>query len=257
MREDWHVMRSDDGGESWQKVSGKPPSDFGFPIAVHAHEPETVYVVPIESDSEHVAADRQAPRLSQPDGRKRMGGAHRRLPRALLRERAPRRDVGGTASIPAASTSGQPGARSTRRRTAATGGRRIVRDLPPVLSSRRRRCRDSRRASAAPSDACGRRWGGFPRRPGAPTQRTVLDALEASYPTLRGTIRDHGTAKAQGFHPLLRLWDRLTLDSADDPLPDEVAREPSRSGWWVRWRGLAASETAADSSCMSSDCVLY
>jgi photosystem II stability/assembly factor-like uncharacterized protein len=49
----WNVMRSDDGGESWRKVSGNLPSDFGFPIAVHAHEPETVYVVPILSDSLH------------------------------------------------------------------------------------------------------------------------------------------------------------------------------------------------------------
>jgi photosystem II stability/assembly factor-like uncharacterized protein len=54
MQKHWHVMRSDDGGESWEKVSGNLPSDFGFPIEVHPHEPETVYVVPIESDSEHV-----------------------------------------------------------------------------------------------------------------------------------------------------------------------------------------------------------
>lgn len=49
----WHVNRSDDAGESWQKVSGNLPSDFGFPIDVHAHEPNTIYVVPIKSDSEH------------------------------------------------------------------------------------------------------------------------------------------------------------------------------------------------------------
>lgn len=49
----WHVCRSDDGGDSWRKVSGNLPSDFGFPIVVHAHEPETVYVVPILSDSLH------------------------------------------------------------------------------------------------------------------------------------------------------------------------------------------------------------
>jgi photosystem II stability/assembly factor-like uncharacterized protein len=53
----WHVMRTDDGGDSWQKVSGNLPSDFGFPIAVHPHEPETIYVVPIKSDSEHVPPD--------------------------------------------------------------------------------------------------------------------------------------------------------------------------------------------------------
>jgi photosystem II stability/assembly factor-like uncharacterized protein len=53
MQKHWDVMRSDDGGESWQEVSGNLPSDFGFAIDVHAHEPETVYVVPIKSDSEH------------------------------------------------------------------------------------------------------------------------------------------------------------------------------------------------------------
>ena len=53
MQKHWDVMRSDDGGESWTEVSGDLPTDFGFTIDVHAHEPETVYVVPITSDSEH------------------------------------------------------------------------------------------------------------------------------------------------------------------------------------------------------------
>jgi photosystem II stability/assembly factor-like uncharacterized protein len=53
MQKHWDVMRSDDAGDNWYEVSGNLPSDFGFPIAVHAHEPETVYVVPIKSDSEH------------------------------------------------------------------------------------------------------------------------------------------------------------------------------------------------------------
>jgi photosystem II stability/assembly factor-like uncharacterized protein len=53
MQKHWDVMRSDDGGDSWREVSGNLPSDFGFPIAVHAHEPETIYVVPIQSDSLH------------------------------------------------------------------------------------------------------------------------------------------------------------------------------------------------------------
>lgn len=53
----WNVMRSDDGAESWQLVSGNLPSDFGFPVQVHAHDPETVYVVPIKSDSEHFPPD--------------------------------------------------------------------------------------------------------------------------------------------------------------------------------------------------------
>ncbi len=52
MQKHWDVMRSDDAGDSWREISGDLPSDFGFPIAVHAHEPETVYVVPLTSDSE-------------------------------------------------------------------------------------------------------------------------------------------------------------------------------------------------------------
>jgi len=57
MQKHWDVMRSDNGGESWQEVSGNLPTDFGFPIDVHAHEPETIYVVPIKSDSEHFPPD--------------------------------------------------------------------------------------------------------------------------------------------------------------------------------------------------------
>jgi hypothetical protein len=57
MQKHWDVMRSDDAGGSWREVSGDLPSDFGFPIDVHAHEPETVYVVPITSDSVHVPPD--------------------------------------------------------------------------------------------------------------------------------------------------------------------------------------------------------
>src|SRR6266571_660864 len=53
MQKHWDVMRSDDGGDSWREVSGNLPTDFGFVIDVHAHEPETIYVVPIKSDSEH------------------------------------------------------------------------------------------------------------------------------------------------------------------------------------------------------------
>jgi photosystem II stability/assembly factor-like uncharacterized protein len=53
MQKHWDIMRTDDAGENWREVSGNVPSDFGFPIGVHAHEPETIYVVPIKSDSEH------------------------------------------------------------------------------------------------------------------------------------------------------------------------------------------------------------
>ena len=53
MQKHWDVMRSDDAGDNWREVSGNLPTDFGFVIDVHAHEPETIYVVPIKSDQEH------------------------------------------------------------------------------------------------------------------------------------------------------------------------------------------------------------
>ncbi len=57
MQKHWDVMRTSNGGDLWEEVSGNLPSDFGFPIDVHAHEPETIYVVPIKSDSEHFPPD--------------------------------------------------------------------------------------------------------------------------------------------------------------------------------------------------------
>ena len=57
MQKHWDVMRSDDGGDNWHEVSGNLPTDFGFPIDVHAHEPETIYVVPITSDAHHFPPD--------------------------------------------------------------------------------------------------------------------------------------------------------------------------------------------------------
>ncbi|HKS80934.1 MAG TPA: hypothetical protein VJR23_05470 [Candidatus Acidoferrales bacterium] len=57
MQKHWDVMRSDNGGDLWNEVSGNLPTDFGFVIDVHAHDPETIYVVPIKSDSEHFPID--------------------------------------------------------------------------------------------------------------------------------------------------------------------------------------------------------
>lgn len=59
MQKHWDIMRSDNAGDSWYEVSGDLPSDFGFVIDVHSHEPETIFVVPILSDSEHYPPDGQ------------------------------------------------------------------------------------------------------------------------------------------------------------------------------------------------------
>jgi photosystem II stability/assembly factor-like uncharacterized protein len=57
MQKHWDVMRSDDAGDQWHEVSGNLPTDFGFVIDVHAHQPETIYVAPIKSDGEHYVPD--------------------------------------------------------------------------------------------------------------------------------------------------------------------------------------------------------
>ena len=134
MQKHWDVMRSDDAGDSWQEVSGNLPSDFGFPIGVHAHEPDTVYVVPITSDSEHYP----------PDGklrvyRSRTGGDEWEPLNDGLAARTATSTCCATRWrwtrwTPAASTSARPAARCTPRRTAATAWAPIVRDLPAVLS---------------------------------------------------------------------------------------------------------------------------
>jgi photosystem II stability/assembly factor-like uncharacterized protein len=59
MQKHWDVMRTDDAGEHWDEISGNLPTDFGFAIDVHAHEPDTIYVVPIKSDAEHFPLDGQ------------------------------------------------------------------------------------------------------------------------------------------------------------------------------------------------------
>ena len=59
MQKHWDVMRSDDAGDSWHEISGNLPTDFGFPIDVHAHDPQTIYVVPITSDSHHFVPEGQ------------------------------------------------------------------------------------------------------------------------------------------------------------------------------------------------------
>ena len=134
MQKHWDVMRSDDAGESWLEVSGNLPTDFGFAIDVHAHEPETVYVVPIKSDSEHFPLDGQAARLPQPRRWQRVGAAHQGAA------------AGATATSTCCATRWRRLARPCGVYFGTTGGQvyasadygdswaPIVRDLPAVLS---------------------------------------------------------------------------------------------------------------------------
>jgi photosystem II stability/assembly factor-like uncharacterized protein len=134
MQKHWDVMRTDDAGGSWQEISGDLPTDFGFVIDVHAHEPDTIYVIPITSDSEHYP----------PEGklrvyRSRTGGHHWEpltsgLPQRdcyvnVLRD-AMAVDSLDPCGVHFGTTGGQVYASADAGNTWAT----IVRDLPSVLS---------------------------------------------------------------------------------------------------------------------------
>ena len=97
MQKHWDVMRSDNAGDLWREVSGNLPTDFGFVIDVHAHEPETIYVVPIKSDSEHYPAGRTSCACTAAArGGNEWEPLTKGLPQQrLLRQRAARRDGRG------------------------------------------------------------------------------------------------------------------------------------------------------------------
>ena len=135
MQKHWDVMRSDDAGESWREVSGNLPTDFGFPIDVHAHEPETIYVVPIKSDSEHFPPDGKLRVYRSRTGGNEWEALTNGLPQQrLLRQRAARRDGGRRARSVRhlLRHHRRPGVRLGRR--AATAGRRSCATCRAVLS---------------------------------------------------------------------------------------------------------------------------
>ncbi|MBA3555523.1 MAG: exo-alpha-sialidase [Gemmatimonadales bacterium] len=134
MQKHWDVMRSDDAGDSWREVSGNLPSDFGFPIGVHAHEPETVYVVPIKSDSEHFPPEGKLRVYRSRTGGNEWEPLTKGLPQSdcyvnVLRD-AMAIDSLDSCGVYFGTTGGQVYAS----RDAGDTWAPIVRDLPPVLS---------------------------------------------------------------------------------------------------------------------------
>ena len=134
MQKHWDVMRSDDAGESWREVSGNLPTDFGFPIDVHAHEPETVYVVPIKSDSEHFPPEGKLRVYRSRTGGNEWEALTKGLPQKdcyvnVLRE-AMAVDSLDECGVYFGTTGGQVYASAD----AGDNWAPIVRDLPPVLS---------------------------------------------------------------------------------------------------------------------------
>ena len=135
-----------------------------------------------------------------------------------------------TRSIRAAFTSAPPAARSTRRPTRATTGLRSSATCRPCSPSRCRRCHDPRRP-AVPSATSGAASAAKSMLdvPGPVTQRSILDALEARYPMLCGTIRDQVTHKRRAFLRFFACRRDLSHESPDTPLPEAVVQAPNRS----------------------------
>ncbi len=134
MQKHWDVMRSDNAGDHWQEVSGNLPTDFGFVIDVHAHEPETIYVVPIKSDSEHYPLDGKLQVFRSRSGGNEWEPLTKGLPQSncyvnVLRD-AMAVDTLDSCGIYFGTTGGQVYLSPD----AGDNWSPIVRDLPPVLS---------------------------------------------------------------------------------------------------------------------------
>ena len=134
MQKHWDVMRSDDAGDSWYEISGNLPTDFGFPIDVHAHEPDTIYVVPITSDSQHYPPEGKLRVFRSRTGGNAWEPLTKGLPQRdcyvnVLRD-AMAVDSLDTCGVYFGTTGGQVYGSAD----AGDSWNAIVRDLPPVLS---------------------------------------------------------------------------------------------------------------------------
>jgi photosystem II stability/assembly factor-like uncharacterized protein len=134
MQKHWDVMRSDDAGDTWHEVSGNLPSDFGFVIDVHAHEPETIYVVPIKSDSEHFPPDGKLRVYRSRTGGNEWEPLVKGLPQSDCYVNILRDAMTVDSLDPCGVYFGTTGGQVYASRDAGNNWAPIVRDLPAVLS---------------------------------------------------------------------------------------------------------------------------
>ncbi|MET0622337.1 MAG: exo-alpha-sialidase [Pyrinomonadaceae bacterium] len=134
MQKHWDVMRSDDAGESWREVSGNLPTDFGFCIDVHAHEPETVYVVPIKSDAEHFPPEGRLRVYRSRTGGNEWEPLTKGLPQSDCYVNVLRDAMAVDTLDPCGVYFGTTGGQVYVSADAGDNWSSIVRDLPPVLS---------------------------------------------------------------------------------------------------------------------------
>ena len=242
MQKHWDVMRSDDAGESWHEISGNLPTDFGFPIDVHAHEPETDLRRPDQERLGALPARGQAARLPQPDRRQRVGGRSRRpAAERLLRQRPARRDGGRLARLVRRLLrhDRRAGLRLGRRRRQLGADRprppgRPVRRSPDAAMIRVVLPAHLRTLAHVNGEVDPR------RRRARSRSGSVLDALEARYPMLRGTIRDQATQQTAGLRAVLRLRGGPVARAAGRAAPRR-GRERQRSRSWssAPWRAVS------------------
>jgi len=134
MQKHWDVNRSDDGGDNWHEVSGNLPTDFGFPIEVHAHEPNTIYVVPIKSDSEHYPPDSKLRVYRSRSGGDEWEPLTKGLPQKDCYINVLRDSMSADSLEPCGIYFGTTGGQVYGSANAGDNWTAIVRDLPPVLS---------------------------------------------------------------------------------------------------------------------------
>jgi hypothetical protein len=134
MQKHWDVMRSDDAGDQWREVSGNLPTDFGFPIDVHPHEPETIYVVPIKSDAEHFPLDGKLCVYRSRSGGNDWQPLTDGLPQSHCYVNVLRNAMSTDSLDPCGVYFGTTGGQVYASANAGDRWAPIVRDLPPVLS---------------------------------------------------------------------------------------------------------------------------
>ena len=134
MQKHWDVMRSDDGGESWREVSGDLPTDFGFPIEVHTNEPDTIYVVPITSDSEHYPPEGKLRVYRSRTGGDEWEPLTKGLPQRDCYVNVLRDAMAADSLDPCGVYFGTTGGQVYASADAGDSWKPIVRDLPAVLS---------------------------------------------------------------------------------------------------------------------------
>ena len=134
MQKHWDVLRSDDAGDSWHEISGNLPTDFGFPIDVHAHEPETIYVVPITSDSLHYPPDGKLRVYRSRTGGYEWEALTNGLPQRDCYVNVLRDSMAVDSLEPCGVYFGTTGGQVYGSVNSGDSWTAIVRDLPPVLS---------------------------------------------------------------------------------------------------------------------------